>query len=459
MSNFLNIMAAPFFECLVLVGIHAYLGIHVLKRRVIFVDLALAQIAALGTTVGILFGLHDTESIGSFAIAVGFTFVGAAVFAVSRVRSDRVPQEAVIGLVYAVTAAVAVLVVGKSHGMEHLVNIMHGRLLWVKWAEVGTAAAAYAVIGVVHILFRKQFMKISEDPDGAFKSGMPVRLWDFFFYMTFGLTISISVRVAGVLLVFVFLVAPAIIALMITDKLRYQLVIGWVVGTVVSSIGIYLSWVLDAPSGPTVISFYAVVLVVIAVVYYLYRAENKVLALRNVGIGTVVVAVLSGGFYGAGRWLAGTDLGHSGHGHHQLEMDLVAAGIIEAEDAEADAHEGHDHDDHDAPASAAAPAVVQQAAAPDDALTRYREADTCLDRVTVLEEAVAADRSIGLELTHLFLADPETMPFCRNGAVTLLQAQGGQDFGIDPEADPVANMDALRVLRRWIDDGAPPAGT
>jgi zinc/manganese transport system permease protein len=455
MSNFFNIMAAPFAECLVLVGIHAYLGIHVLKRRIIFVDLALAQIAALGTTVGILFGIHDTDSVASFAIAMGFTFVGAAVFAISRVRSRRVPQEAVIGLVYAITAAVAVLVVGKSHGMEHLVNIMHGRLLWVQWAEVGTAAVAYVIIGVVHVAFRKQFMRISEDPEGAFKAGMPVRLWDFFFYMTFGYTISFSVRVAGVLLVFVFLVAPAIIALLLTDRLRYQLAIGWIVGTVVSSAGIYLSWMMDTPCGPTVVSSYAVVLVVIAVFTYLARAENKGRALGNVGMGLIVVAVLSGAFYGGGKWLASTNLGHSGHGHHQLELDLVAAGVLKAEAAE------HGHHDGEAAAGDPGDAAAAQGApadAGDDALSMYRSAETCLDRAQSLEQILEGDQGMGLELTYLFLADGETMPFCRNTAVGLLTKYAGEDFGFDPDGDPLSNMDSLHKLRRWIDGHAGATG-
>ena len=158
----LDIMAAPFAECMVLVAIHTYLGIHVLRRRVIFVDLALAQTAAVGTTVGFLFGIMP-ETTAALIFSMVFTFMGAAIFALTRIRSDRVPQEAVIGLFYAIMAATAVLVVQKTHGAEHMDDILVGSLLWVKWSDVGIAAVAYIFIGAIHYIFRKQFLLISEN--------------------------------------------------------------------------------------------------------------------------------------------------------------------------------------------------------------------------------------------------------------------------------------------------------
>jgi zinc/manganese transport system permease protein len=147
--NVFQLMLAPFVECLVLVGIHSYLGLHVIRRRIIFVDLALAQIAALGATVGFLFGIQPGTR-GSFIFALTFCILGAAVFSMTRMRHDRVPQEAVIGLVYAITAALAILVVEKTKGAEHLEDLLVGSLLWVKWSDVAWAALAYAVIGAVH---------------------------------------------------------------------------------------------------------------------------------------------------------------------------------------------------------------------------------------------------------------------------------------------------------------------
>jgi len=234
-------MAAPFAECLVLVAIHTYLGIHVLKRRVIFVDLALAQIAALGRTVGFLFGIvHETPA--ALIFSVGFTIVGAAVFSLTRFRRERVPQEAIIGLAYAISFALAVLVVDKTKGAEHLEDILVGNLLWVRWSDVLSAAVVYAAVGLVHFLFRRKFLHISDDPEGAFAAGVHVRAWDFLFYFTFGIVIALSTHVAGVLLVFVFLVGPPILGLLLTDRLLYQLIVGWLTGTVVTVAGLFLSW-------------------------------------------------------------------------------------------------------------------------------------------------------------------------------------------------------------------------
>ena len=458
MNGFWDIMAAPFLECLILVGIHSYLGIHVLKRRVIFVDLSLAQIAALGTTVGILFGIHNTESTASFVISMGFTFLGAAVFALSRLKDDRVPQEAVIGLVYAITAAVAVLVIEKTKGVEHLMNIMHGRLLWVQWSEVITAAIAYSFIGALHWLFREPFMKISEDPEGAYASGMNVRMWDFFFYLTFGFVITFSVKVAGVLLVFVFLVAPAILAFIITDKVSHQLLIGWATGMVVTVAGLWGSWTMDLPSGPTVVTFYGIVLVLVAVGTYLIRAPRKGSAFAHVGIGVVVLLGLAGLVNSGGSWLASSslagneteltfgDLGAASHGHFHGHG---------AEKAEHAGHDGHHHDhlhgdvEHGAspnPHGEAHPTLQQ----------RFDASETPLDCLDVIAEAIEQDEPLGLRLLHSFLADPETPPFCMSSAHGILMEHVGQDFGLSLDGDD--NTAALAELEAWISAGSEPDG-
>jgi zinc/manganese transport system permease protein len=450
MHGFWDIMAAPFAECLILVGIHSYLGIHVLKRRVIFVDLSLAQIAALGTTVGIVLGIHNTESSASFIISMAFTFIGAAVFALSRLKNDRVPQEAVIGLVYAITAAVAVIVIGKTRGVEHMMNIMHGRLLWVQWHEVITAAIAYSFIGTLHWIFRKQFMKISERPEEAYAEGMNVRMWDFFFYLTFGFVITFSVKVAGVLLVFVFLVAPAILAFIITEDVRKQLLIGWLSGTVVTVLGLWGSWTMDLPSGPTVVSFYGVVLVLVAIVYYLIKAERKASALGNVALGVVIVMVLFGLMIKGGSWMASSslagnddqltfgDLGAASHAHFHGHGD---------EKAEHAGHEGHHHDQLHGDVEHGAhphphgdrPATLQE---------RFDEAETPLDNLDVIAEALEDDLSLGGRLLHSFLSDDETPPFCKSSAHGMMVEKLGEDFGYVPDGSD--NIEALAALETWL---------
>lgn len=287
--NIWDIMAPAFFECLILVGIHSYLGLHVIRRKVIFVDLALAQIAALGTTVGFLFGIMP-GSVGAYWFSLLFTVLGAAIFSITRLRHEKIPQEAVIGLVYALAAAIVILVIDKApHGAEHIKEILTGSILWVRWATIGKAALVYGAVGIFHYIFRDKFLLISDNPEEAYNQGLSIRFWDFLFYFSFGVVITHSVGTAGVLLVFVFLVVPAITAMLITDRLLYQLLIGWGMGLLVSIIGLYISYVGDLPSGPTVVAFYGFMLLLVALYLYIKNHKHKMRAIKNIGLGLILV--------------------------------------------------------------------------------------------------------------------------------------------------------------------------
>src|SRR5713226_8873212 len=182
----LAFLAAPFVASLILTGIHAYLGVHVVERGVIFVDLSLAQIAALGTTIAVLYGV-DPHGTGAYWTSLAFTFMGAAVFSTIRGRRARIPQEAVIGICYAVASAAALLAMTKAISeTEHLKEMLVGNILTVNWQEVRTTAMVYGFIGLFHYMFRKKFLLISTDPEGAEKQGLSVRFWDFLFYASFG---------------------------------------------------------------------------------------------------------------------------------------------------------------------------------------------------------------------------------------------------------------------------------
>ncbi len=270
--SIIAMLLPAFFECVVLVGIHAYLGIHVIKRQIIFVDLALAQIAALGALAAYLFGVQP-HTWGSYLFSLGMATIGAAVFAVCRFRDSKIPQEAVIGLVYAIAAAMAILLIDKApHGAEQLKDILTGSILWVKWQSIATAAVVYSVVGLIHFVFRDRFFLISTDPEAARQKGLNVRAWDFLFFFLFGVVITLSVDVAGVLIVFVFLVAPAIMAISITDRLSSQLLIGWGLGLLVTILGLFASYVWDLPTGPAIIGCYAVVVVVLSGLLHILRA-------------------------------------------------------------------------------------------------------------------------------------------------------------------------------------------
>src|SRR5215204_4726867 len=180
----LEFLAAPFVASLILTGIHAYLGVHVVERGVIFVDLSLAQIAALGATIALLmpFSGGDPHAPSVYWVSLAFTFIGAGIFSMIRVKRARIPQEAIIGICYAVASAAAILAMSKATSeSEHLKDMLVGNILAVSWAEVGKTAALYGAIGAFHYIFRRQFLAISMDHDGAASSGLSVRFWDFLF--------------------------------------------------------------------------------------------------------------------------------------------------------------------------------------------------------------------------------------------------------------------------------------
>jgi len=267
-STTLAFLAAPFAASLILTGIHAYLGVHVVERGVIFVDLSLAQIAALGAAIAILmpFTGGDPHAPSVYWVSLGFTFIGAAVFSTIRGQRARIPQEAIIGICYAVASAAAILAMSKATSeSEHLKDMLVGNILAVSWPEVFKTAALYGVIGVFHYRFRKTFLAISLNHEKAEVQGS-VRFWDFLFYASFGFVVTSSVAIAGVLLVFCYLIVPSVGAMLFADSVGKRLAIGWTMGTVVSALGVYLSLVLDLPTGATIVCTFGVVLALMAAV-------------------------------------------------------------------------------------------------------------------------------------------------------------------------------------------------
>ena len=293
-----ELLWAPFLACLVLTAIHVYLGLHVLARGVIFVDLALAQVAALGVTIAFLAG-HPIQSEAAYWYALAFTLAGAAVFAASRTRRVPVPQEALIGIVYAVSAAAAVLVVDRApQGGEHIRQILVGSILTVTPAEVGMLALLYAPIGALHWLVRRPLLDISFDPDGAGAS-RAVRAWDLVFYASFGVVVTSSVRLAGVLLVFAFLVVPATAAAALAGSARGRLLVGWALGALVSVGGLAASWAWDLPTGATVVVAFGVVVAGVGLALGVRAGaraarERGVVALRGVAVVACLLVGLAG---------------------------------------------------------------------------------------------------------------------------------------------------------------------
>lgn len=251
--------ALPFFwtalvATLVLAGIHAYLGFHIVRRGVIFVDLALAQMAALGVAISLVLNVHENDRL-TYVLALGMTFVGAAVFAWLRGQEKRnVPLEAFIGIVFATAQAAVFLVLEKSpSGPEHIKEALVGSLFTVDPRHVLNIAILYAAISVAHVLLRKPFFEITNDPKGAEARGRRLFWWDLAFYAMFGLVVTSAVQIAGVLLVFGFLVIPAVAASMTTPRTGLALAVGWGFAVIGSLIGLLGSIQFDLPAAPTIL--------------------------------------------------------------------------------------------------------------------------------------------------------------------------------------------------------------
>lgn len=262
----LQFMLAPLVACLVLVGIHSYLGLHVIAREVIFVDLSLAQMAALGSVVALLYGVAP-DSQTAFIFSLLFTCIGAALFALTRTRGKgRVPHEAIIGIVYVVASAAAILVADRApRGADAIHDVLEGAIIWITWPTILKKGAAYGALGLLHFLLRRRFLRISFDPEGAERDGWRIRWWDFLFYVSFGLAVTMSVPVAGVLLVFTMLVVPAVIAFLFSNEVRRMVFISWGAGTLASLLGLWLSYVGNFPTGPLIVCMYALLLIVAGV--------------------------------------------------------------------------------------------------------------------------------------------------------------------------------------------------
>ncbi len=264
MAEILEFMIAPFAACMVLVAIHSYLGIHVIAREVIFVDLSLAQIAALGSIIALMVDVTP-DSVLDYAFPLGFTVMGAFIFAVTRPHGTTrlVPQEAIIGIVYVVASAAAMLLADMvPTGGEAIREALVGTLLWVDWPTIVRLAVVYALIAAFHWFFRERFLTISLNEPEAESRGWNVRWWDFLFYVSFGVVITLAVPVAGVLLVFTFLVVPAVVAFLFTKRTGLLLGISWGFAVVASAAGLVLSFAYDLPTGPLIVCVFGLLLLV-----------------------------------------------------------------------------------------------------------------------------------------------------------------------------------------------------
>jgi len=256
----------PSAACVLLPWLLVYLGLHVVQRGIIFIDIAMAQMASLGICIGVLLG-YEPENPLSYALGLGVTLLGAAIFSVSAKRSSQVPQEAIIGIAYVVAAAAAILLLSRSaHGNEEIRNMLVGDITVVSAAEVWKCFAVFVAVGIVHFIFRKNFLLVSFQREEAYRQGWRVRWWDFFFYATFGIVVTIFVRVAGVLLVFSYLIVPAVCAVTLARRISIRLLLGWLISLAGGIAGLFISFWGDFPSGAAIVCTFGALLILAALV-------------------------------------------------------------------------------------------------------------------------------------------------------------------------------------------------
>ncbi|MBI4538782.1 MAG: metal ABC transporter permease [Gemmatimonadetes bacterium] len=258
----LDLILTPTVCALVILLAHAYFGLHIIKRGIIFVDLALAQIAALGSTVAVMVGFHAGTPT-AYAFAYAFTLIGGLIFSFSRMEDSPVPQEAIIGITFVVASATVILLASFSaEGAEQIKETLTGTLIWVTWADVLKILGAYVVVTLFHYVFRRPMLAISFTPERQ----RHLRLWDFLFYASFGFVITMSVPVAGVLMVFSVLVIPAVIAFLYTRRFLSALLLAWASGTVAIVGGITVSFLWDVTTGPLLVCAFGAALILAAAI-------------------------------------------------------------------------------------------------------------------------------------------------------------------------------------------------
>jgi zinc/manganese transport system permease protein len=461
----LQAMALPFLACLVLSIIHVYLGIHVISRKVIFVDLALAQIAALGATYATVLGYDpygDSLPVALFSLA--FTFVGAGAFAVARMRKEKVPQEAFIGIIYAAATAASILLLSKSAtGGEELKHMLVGDLLLVRVSTVLQVAILYTAIGIFHILFRKKFLAISLDPEAAEATGIRIRLWDLLFYMSFGVVITRSVSVVGVLLVFSYLVVPAVIAQMWFSTVSGRMVMGWIIAIVASILGILWSFHSDYPTGPAIVVMLTLCLIGSSVVYYLLHSGSRAHAAFQVAAMVAFLIIFVAG-------LSHFKKAPANEAQVQKSpVELLLDELSEDEEAhqlDAIRHLGDMHDARIVPALAgvldktSSEQVVESAV---EALGKQRDPRA----IAALRSAARKDFDEFLKLsiakaqlnvgdnqglrTLIEILETDEGGLARQQALDTLRQSTGKQFSYSPEKSLKENEAALEEIHQWWD--------
>jgi len=282
----IEFLLAPFVACLLLILINVYFGIHVIRREIIFIDIALAQIAALGSAVAfVIFRSlhpeaaheHGYNNAFSYIFSLCFIILAALLFTFLKNRKISIPIEAIIGITYAVAATATVIILDKGAGGDvHVHEMLIGSILWVSWHRVTILFVVVLLVGTFHIVFRRKFLALTDTYTDKRINIKNPQLWDFLFYLTFGIVIIEAVNVAGILTVFALLIIPASISVILVKTWFTRILFGWIISLFISVIGLYLSWKMDLQSSPLMILFLGIVLIIAS-------ASKKLFSLKPSG--------------------------------------------------------------------------------------------------------------------------------------------------------------------------------
>ncbi len=264
MIETLKFLAAPITMTIIMAGVLSYFGNHILSRGIIFIDIAVAQIAALGTMIGLLLGYAE-ESLNVQLMSYLFTIIVISLFALTKFQKQVIPQEAIIGIIYCIGLGLALLLAEKIPGGSNFISkTITGSLLWVTWNKVLESFIIFLIIGIIHLIFWKNFILISST-----KNGLPYSLWrtrsyELIFYITFSVIIVKAVPCGGVFLIFTLLIAPTAAATLFTDSWKKRFIWSWIIGILGSVLGIYISYTLNISNAPAIVTLLGLVVFILA---------------------------------------------------------------------------------------------------------------------------------------------------------------------------------------------------
>ena len=412
MLDYISVLGLPFLACLAMVAILGYLGIHVLQREIVFIDIALAQIVAVGmVATQLVVGRHEHDGfcIAPYVWALGLCCLAAVFYAFARRQFLRIPLEAVIGVSYAVAAAAALFLAGIAPHHVHVGAMLGGSILWVTWNKLIVSASAFLGAGVCFYLLRASFERISADYDAAVREGINVAGWDVLFYALIGVVITFAAPIGGVVVVFALLIIPATVGVLCSRQTSTRVAIAWGTGALGALLGLALAKRLDFSVGPAVAMFLGIELTLVA----LSRKCHPILT--GAAITVVLASYVS-------LFVFGPHAAQSA-----AHVDVRSPSPVE------DEHLYHQElSEPEDPSQASLSERLKRANTPKKFVALYKEADEIDGQYEIVLRAIDVDLESGVFLALRFLKNDPPL-FFRQEVIDKLAEVTGEELQFDAE--------------------------